>query len=218
MLACWQANGTSPPLVQLEVNKTAIPMAHQQFARECVRLGVRSPSDLAAFFHKNPLMVQTVLPMAQEAFAAATRISSSAPPFLVSLASIAVKRSSLSRLLLEVAEVLVPPPPSRPVTHASAPSRSFSTAVPLRHGVALIPAAVVMGHVARRFLSSAVAGKGVWHVWRADSNGVRVLAASFPTQAAAAEWAEGMEAKGHKQTFWVSQDTPASDKLWMQAR
>jgi hypothetical protein len=45
---------------------------------------------------------------------------------------------------------------------------------------------------------------GVWVVWRQDDNGNRYEVARLPSQAEAERLAQTMEARGHKQTYWVA--------------
>jgi hypothetical protein len=43
-----------------------------------------------------------------------------------------------------------------------------------------------------------------WTVWRQDDNGNRFQVSRHDTREAADAVAEAMEARGHKQTYWVS--------------
>ena len=174
---------------------------------------------MAQFIRENPLWAHTVLPVVQEALSKAASVSSGPPSFIISLASIAMKRSLLSKVLMEVGGALFVPstPPSRSVPVKGPPTRAFSSI----SDAALLPSAAVMSQVSQRLFSGssgATSASGQWFVWRADSNGVKVLAASFQTQAAAEGWADQMEGKGHKQVFWVTQEAPASLASWGEAR
>ena len=44
----------------------------------------------------------------------------------------------------------------------------------------------------------------VWVVWRQDDNGNRYEVARHDSRAAAQAQADEMEARGHKQTYWVA--------------
>jgi hypothetical protein len=48
------------------------------------------------------------------------------------------------------------------------------------------------------------AGPGQWIVWRQDDNGNRFEVARRRSRAEAEELAAMMEARGHKQTYWVA--------------
>ncbi|WP_169734286.1 hypothetical protein [Hamadaea tsunoensis] len=43
----------------------------------------------------------------------------------------------------------------------------------------------------------------LWVVWRQDDNGNRYIVAKHETREAAEAQAQEMEARGHKQTYWV---------------
>jgi hypothetical protein len=45
---------------------------------------------------------------------------------------------------------------------------------------------------------------GQWIVWRQDDNGNRFVVARRESREEAAELAATMEARGHKQTYWVA--------------
>ncbi|WP_433319530.1 hypothetical protein [Micromonospora chersina] len=47
-------------------------------------------------------------------------------------------------------------------------------------------------------------GPGSWTVWRQDDNGNRYVVSRHDTRAEADSVAATMEARGHKQTYWVA--------------
>jgi len=48
---------------------------------------------------------------------------------------------------------------------------------------------------------------GGWEVWRQDDNGNRYEVSRHDTRAEAKSVASTMEARGHKQTYWVTERT-----------
>lgn len=52
---------------------------------------------------------------------------------------------------------------------------------------------------------------GAWVVWRQDDNGNRFVVARRDSRAEAEEFAAELDARGHKQTYWVARPgAPAS--------
>ena len=47
-------------------------------------------------------------------------------------------------------------------------------------------------------------GRRTWVVWRQDDNGNRFEVARLTSRSEADELAASMEARGHKQTYWVA--------------
>ncbi|MEU9828880.1 hypothetical protein [Micromonospora chersina] len=47
-------------------------------------------------------------------------------------------------------------------------------------------------------------GPGTWTVWRQDDNGNRYVVSRHDTHEEADSMAATMEARGHKQTYWVA--------------
>ncbi|MFG3604662.1 hypothetical protein [Micromonospora chersina] len=47
-------------------------------------------------------------------------------------------------------------------------------------------------------------GPGSWTVWRQDDNGNRYVVSQHDTRVEADSVAATMEARGHKQTYWVA--------------
>jgi hypothetical protein len=63
-----------------------------------------------------------------------------------------------------------------------------------------------LGELARLLAEGKPEGGGSveWTVWRQDDNGNRYEVSRHDTRAAADAVAAAMEARGHKQTYWVS--------------
>jgi hypothetical protein len=58
----------------------------------------------------------------------------------------------------------------------------------------------------RRMPIDATAPVQRWIVWRQDDNGNRYIVARKPSRAEADELAATLEARGHKQLYWVAPD------------
>ena len=56
----------------------------------------------------------------------------------------------------------------------------------------------------RRLMAEDPEGVTIWVVWRQDDNGNRYEVARHDSRAAAQAQADEMEARGHKQTYWVA--------------
>ena len=72
--------------------------------------------------------------------------------------------------------------------------------------------------IAADFVMAGLRWMTTWTVWRQDDNGVVAEVATLPTREDAQKICDQLEAKGHKQTYWVARSAePPSDEAAQQA-